>query len=243
MFSYAEVQFSLINTTIPTNITKFQDVIEYLKAPIMLMHTDTHITIGRRLNHNNSEYYGRIGDQACQTLRYQDIVHFLQSLSIQINTRGKFILQQSALLHSIQQHNTSLLDIIEESIGNADLIERIQSTKRKIVDLEKQKKELEIRQEEIEHFKEKNEYLIEVDEKKTTIEREMEEMKKKVDECNEKIQRNEFELKQLEFVEKQKEKEALEEEKRKEEREMEEIEKKLEKAEKEWNVQREECKV
>ena len=235
MYRYVEVQFSMENISLPLNMTTFQDIIEYLKMPTTIINTNTHITIGRRFNHNNSEYYGKIGEFPNQTLKYHDIIHFLHSLSIQINSRGKFILQQSALLHSIQQHNTGLLEIIEESVDNSSIIETIQNTKKKVVDLDNQKKELERRQEEIMQFNEKHGYLIEVEEKRKKMEKEVESLEKKVSDYRNEIQKEELELKQIEFAEKRMEKEKAEEEWKRIEREREEIEKKIENTESEWN--------
>ena len=83
-------------------------------------------SIGRRISGSSLEYFGSVQRSAPFPLRFSDIKSVLSALHIQVNTRGKFIIQQSELLSGVRQKKTGLLDIIEESVGSAPIVQRIE---------------------------------------------------------------------------------------------------------------------
>ena len=114
-------------------------------------------SIGRRISGSSLEYFGSVQRSAPFPLRFSDIKSVLSALHIQVNTRGKFIIQQSELLSGVRQKKTGLLDIIEESVGSAPIVQRIEECEKQEKALRVQKESVEGRLKEIEAFQKANE--------------------------------------------------------------------------------------
>lgn len=114
-------------------------------------------SIGRRISGSALEYFGSVQQSAPFSLRFSDIKSVLSALHIQVNTRGKFIIQQSELLSGVRQKKTGLLDIIEESVGSAPIVQRIEECEKQEKALRVQKESVEGRLKEIEAFQKANE--------------------------------------------------------------------------------------
>lgn len=114
-------------------------------------------SIGRRISGSTLEYFGSVQRSAPFPLRFSDIKSVLSALHIQVNTRGKFIIQQSELLSGVRQKKTGLLDIIEESVGSASIVQRIEECEKQEKALRAQKESVEGRLKEIEAFQKANE--------------------------------------------------------------------------------------
>lgn len=114
-------------------------------------------SIGRRISGSSLEYFGSVQQSAPFPLRFSDIKSVLSALHIQVNTRGKFIIQQSELLSGVRQKKTGLLDIIEESVGSAPIVQRIEECEKQENALRAQKESVEGRLKEIEAFQKANE--------------------------------------------------------------------------------------
>lgn len=114
-------------------------------------------SIGRRISGSSLEYFGSVQRSAPFPLRFSDIKSVLSALHIQVNTRGKFIIQQSELLSGVRQKKTGLLDIIEESVGSAPIVQRIEECEKQEKALRAQKESVEGRLKEIEAFQKANE--------------------------------------------------------------------------------------
>ena len=114
------------------------------------------VSVGRRLRKNALEYYASIDDGASFVIRHGAIDDLLNALGIPSNVRGKFIIQQSELLTTLRQRNTSLLEIIEECSDSAPLAKAIARTEKKLSALYEQKESVKTRLEEIDVFVENN---------------------------------------------------------------------------------------
>lgn len=167
-----EVQFTLYDTAISSSINTFNQLLTFLKNPPFVMNGSSTITIGRCYHNHSLEYIGSFQKSPQQIIKYSDIKELLESLSIQINTKVKFIIQQSTLLLSIRQKNTTLLDIIEESIGNQTIIKQLDALRKKEEDLKNQKEELSLRKEAIEKYRVEKEKEYELEKKRVALEEE-----------------------------------------------------------------------
>lgn len=127
-------------------------------------------------------------------IKYADICSLLEALSIQVNIRGKFIIQQSELLSGIRQRNTALLEIIEESTGNGYIIQRISELEKKQAALCAQKESVKERVEEIERYEEENKEMETMKTKSIQLIEEMKELERNQEEALVEIKVNEYAL-------------------------------------------------
>ena len=225
-------------------------MLNFLKNPITTINAQSTITIARVLHNNSSEYLFKIENKPYQTIKYSDVCELLNQLSIHINTKGKFILQQSSLLTLFRQKDTVLLEMIEDCNGNTKVVEEIEAYEKKQNDLERQKTELLHRKEEIDDYRRENEKERELEGRKKEMEKkekEKSEELKKIKEENEEVEK---EWLRIEYEEKRKKEEEIqdalkkcedwieeEKEKRKKEKEEEEeLKKVLIQKRREWEV-------
>lgn len=180
-----EVQFTLSDVNIPPSVTSFGQLAEYLKNPATTVNAKTVITIGRILKNHSLEYIGSFQKRPVKTIKYTEIRDLLEALSIQIDTKGKFIIQQSALLASVRQKNTGLLEIIEDSIGNTAAINALSDLQKKQSDLERQQEGLVSRREEIERYRHEKESEIELEKKRCELDAELNKFKEEMSQVSE----------------------------------------------------------
>ena len=140
-----EIVFRIDGISIPESVGAFHSM-----SPSAI------ISVGRRLHRSTLEYYGRMNGGDMFNVKYAEICSLLEALSIQVNIRGKFIIQQSELLSGIRQRNTTLLEIIEESSGNESIIQRLSELEKKQSALYEQKESVRERVEEIERYENEN---------------------------------------------------------------------------------------
>lgn len=114
------------------------------------------VSVGRRLRKNTLDYFASIDDGDSFVIKFSAINNLLNALGIPSNVRGKFIIQQSELLTTLRQRNTSLLEIIEECSDSSPLVEAIARTEKKLDALHEQRESVKTRLEEIEVFVENN---------------------------------------------------------------------------------------
>ena len=110
------------------------------------------ISIGRQLRGNNLEYFARVNGGNAFLVKYSEICHLLESMSIHVQVRGKFIIQQSELLASIHQRNTALLEMIEETAGNVEIVKRLEELEKRQKALYTQRESVRQRLREIDLF-------------------------------------------------------------------------------------------
>ena len=141
------------------------------------------ITVGRRLRNRSLEYFGRLNQGSSFPLKYSEICVLLESLAIQVNLRGKFIIQQSELLTNLRQSKTYLLEMIEECAGNGKLVTQIEELLKKRANLITQKESVSNHLEEMKQYCEEHhselelaERVKETEEKAELLKREEEDM-------------------------------------------------------------------
>lgn len=236
-----EVQFTIYDVSIPPSISSFEQLVLYFQAPTITQNATSTISIGRRIHNTTIEYFGAINASSYKTLRFGEIQRFLESLSIQINTKGKFIIQQTSLLLSLQKKNTYLLEIIEESIGNKPHIEACADLMGKQKDLEGQRDCFKKRKEEIERYRHDNEHEFELEQRDADVRKEIQEcddvvndlIQKKNELSNTLCQMEYDKMKKKETELKRKQEEVHEEEQRNDE-EQARKEKALQEIQKQW---------
>ena len=140
-----EIVFRIDGILIPESVGAFHSI-----SPSSI------VSVGRRLHRSTLDYYGRMNNGDVFNVKYAEICSLLEVLSIQVNIRGKFIIQQSELLSGIRQRNTTLLEIIEESSGNESIIQRLSELEKKQSALYEQKESVKERVEEIERYENEN---------------------------------------------------------------------------------------
>ena len=245
-----EVQLTLFQTKIPFSLQTLNQLLNFLENPITTINAQSTITIARVLHNNSSEYLFKIENKPYQTIKYSDVCELLNRLSIHINTKGKFILQQSSLLNLFRQKDTVLLEMIEDCNGNTQILEEIEAYEKKQKDLEGQKTELLHRKEEIEDYRIENEKERELDVKRKEMEKKEKERSEKLRKIEEKKEEVEKEWLRIEYEEKRKQEEEIqeelkkceewieeeEEERKKESDEEEELKKILNQRRREWEV-------
>ena len=118
------------------------------------------ISIGRQLRGNNLEYFARVNGGNAFLVKYSDICRLLESMSIHPQIRGKFIIQQSELLANIHQRNTALLEMIEETAGNVEIVKRLGELEKRQKALYAQRESVRQRLREIDLSVEENEEMI-----------------------------------------------------------------------------------
>ena len=152
------IVFRIDGYSLPTNTSTLET---FQKLPTVLAHpssapTPFTVSVGRRLRKNALEYFASINDGDPFVIKLSAINDLLDALGIPSNVRGKFIIQQSELLTTLRQRNTSLLEIIEECSDTSPLVEAIARTERKLDALREQKQSVKARLEEIDMFVESN---------------------------------------------------------------------------------------
>ena len=152
------IVFRIDGYSLPTNTSTLET---FQKLPTVLAHpssapTPFTVSVGRRLRKNALEYFASINDGEPFVIKLSAINDLLDALGIPSNVRGKFIIQQSELLTTLRQRNTSLLEIIEECSDSSPLVEAIARTERKLDALREQKQSVKARLEEIDMFVESN---------------------------------------------------------------------------------------
>lgn len=218
-----EVQLTLYDTAISSAINSFNQLLTFLKNPPFVMNGNSTITIGRCYHNHSLEYIGSFQKTPQQIIKYSDIKELLESLSIQINTKAKFIIQQSTLLLSIRQKNTMLLDIIEESIGNQLIIKQLDDLRKKEEDLKNQKDMLSLRKEAIEEYRIEKEHDYELEKKRVALVEEERNVKKEMERVDEERKESMMMLMIAELEEKEKKVITLKESLERWEKEMNEV--------------------
>lgn len=136
------------------------------------------ITVGRRLRNRSLDYFGRLNQGSSFPLKYSEICLLLESLAIQVNIRGKFIIQQSELLVNLRQSKTYLLEMIEECAGNGKLVTQIEELLKKRADLITQKESVSTHLEEMKQFCEEHQSELELAERVKETEEKVETLKR-----------------------------------------------------------------
>ena len=136
------------------------------------------ITVGRRLRNRSLDYFGRLNQSSSFPLKYSEICLLLESLAIQVNIRGKFIIQQSELLVNLRQSKTYLLEMIEECAGNGKLVTQIEELLKKRADLITQKESVSTHLEEMKQFCEEHQSELELAERVKETEEKVETLKR-----------------------------------------------------------------
>lgn len=138
------------------------------------------LSVGRRLHRTTLEYFARLEGGKPFPVKHTAICDLMEAISIQSQTRGKFILQQSELLASVRQRSTTLLEIIEETAGNSRIVARLGELEKRQKALYGQKESIQQRMHEIEMFVQANEEIMEAFEKRKEMTKEQEEMEQRV---------------------------------------------------------------
>ena len=102
------------------------------------------------------DYYGRFGGSEPFLIKFNDISVILEALQIQVNIRGKFIIQQSELLLNLRQRKTYLLEMIEECIGDQAIVSLLEDLGKRREALCIQKESVRSRLEEIVQYAEEH---------------------------------------------------------------------------------------
>lgn len=151
----AEIQFTLSDIASPplglSPREAFQSIPKLQSGNSKLV-----ITVGRRLHNRAMDYYGRFGDSEPFLIKFNDISMILEALQIQVNMRGKFIIQQSELLRNLRQRRTSLLEMIEECIGDQAIVSLLEDLTKRREALCIQKESVRSRLEEIVQYAEEH---------------------------------------------------------------------------------------
>ena len=207
-----EIVFQIDGISIPESVGVFHSV-----------STSSIVTVGRRLHRSVLEYYGRIDGGDAFNVKYSEICSLLESLSIQVNIRGKFIIQQSELLSGIRQRNTMLLDIIEESTGNESIIQRITELEKKQSALCDQKESVRERVEEIEKYENENKEMEAMKSQSLELVEEMNELERNQQKKMVEVKVNEYSLSMVHEEEWKTRKRSIQEDIEENENEMREI--------------------
>ena len=172
-----EVQFTLTDApSIPAGFSP-QEVFCSLSS-LPKGNETLHITVGRRLHNRSMDYFGRLDQSSPFPLKYSEICLLLESLAIQVNIRGKFIIQQSELLVNLRQNKTYLLEMIEECAGNGKIVTQIEELNKKRSDLITQKESVSSHLEEMKQFCEEHQSELELAERVKEMEAKVETLKK-----------------------------------------------------------------
>ena len=135
----------------------FQSIASLLAAGRTTPGLRTVFSIGRRVRNASLDYFGTLNGSPPFQLRYSDMKLLFAALRIQVDTRGKFIIQQSELLSGVKQRKTGLLEIVEESAGTTSLVKQIEDCEKQRAALEAQRQSVEARLGEIDVFQKENE--------------------------------------------------------------------------------------
>lgn len=176
-----EVQFTLTDApSIPAGFSP-QDV--FCSLSTLPKGSETlRITVGRRLRKSSMDYYGRLDQGKAFPLKYSEICQLLESLAIQVNIRGKFIIQQSELLVNLRQSKTYLLEMIEECAGNGKLVAQIEELTKRRSNLITQKESVSNHLEEMKQYCEEHHSELELADRVKDTEEKVETLKKEEEE-------------------------------------------------------------
>lgn len=202
----------------------FQSIASLLAAGRTTPGLRTVFSIGRRVRNASLDYFGTLNGSSPFQLRYSDMKLLFAALRIQVDTRGKFIIQQSELLSGVKQRKTGLLEIVEESAGTTSLVKQIEDCVKQHAALGAQRQSVEARLGEIDAFQKENEEervvadrLEKEEEKKKSMAAELEsltevreELKCLLNEMELAEMKKELKVKEEEWARKKKEEETVE---------------------------------